>query len=505
MKRILIMMLLAIPFAMTAQPIGPIELMAQGVVHQFPEYKGDEVIVRKFKSNTILIHHRDITEHNKHYYTLFRRNTSFPSISTVSGFQHAMFNIGVPTDYSIHDICIYDDTIYACGELYWPYGEPIYDPVYGMIVPVNIPQGFLAKIGMKDSVGSQWEMKYKIFDKVERLNKLTVYHPNPELSGFRKMIVATAELPSTYSQTSCLMEIKEELDGDWFYSIIHSDLSSREVLSDVLAMGNRLFVSSYLKGDENPEDMGHWFFYTHVAQFKGFTDLYVIPPMHETDLIGWNTSFMSTTHTGWGWHSGEGPMLMEPFDAWNFSLTFMSKNYATGGHGIVTVPLTTSLGAGYPIKQLTSYDTKLKDVSYLSLTNEITPLVYNPITSREQIFFLNMTVGGTTNCLYPYPERTYYLNSVDAFSGTRLVIGGSQTNNNTVVMIEQQHNCEDWCGSCLYNDFTESGQLESPWAVKMECNWKNVFPRQDYYELSWNTATGLIVPIEKAITCSRDY
>ncbi len=505
MKRILIMMLLAIPFAMTAQPIVTIELLTQGVVHQFPEYKGDEVIVRKFKSNTILIHHRDITEHNKHYYTLFRRNSSFPSISTVSGFQHAMFNIGVPTDYSIHDICIYDDTIYACGELYWPYGEPIYDPVYGMIVPVNIPQGFLAKIGMKDSVGSQWEMKYKIFDEVERLNKLTVYHPNPELSGFRKMIVATAELPSTYSQTSCLMEIKEELDGDWFYSIIQSDLSSREVLSDVLAMGNRLFVSSYLKGDENPEDMGHWFFYTHVAQFKGFTEMCVIPNVPEPDPMGWDTRYMTSSHTGWGWHNGEGPMLMEPFDAWNFSLTFMSKNYATGGHGIVTVPLTTSLGAGYPIKQLTSYDTKLKDVSYLSLTNEITPLVYNPITSREQIFFLNMTVGGTTNCLYPFPERTYYLNSVDAFSGTRLVIGGSQTNNNTVVMIEQQHNCEDWCGSCLYNDFTESGQLESPNAVKMECNWTYVDPYIETYKLAWKAATGTVVPIEKTIICSRDY
>ena len=221
--------------------------------------------------------------------------------------------------------------------------------------------------------------------------------------------------------------------------------------------------------------------------------------------MGWNTSYMSTPHTGWGWHSGEGPMLMEPFDAWNFSLTFMSKNHTTGEHGIVTVPLTTSLGAGYPIKQFTSYDTKLKDVSYLSLTNEITPLVYNPMTSREQIFFPNMTVGGTTNCLYPFPERTYYLNSVDAFSGTRLLIGGSQTNNNTVVMIEQQHNCEYWCGSCLYNDFTESSQLESPNAVKMECRWKNATSQEGFLEFSWTTATGTIVPIEKTIICSRDY
>ena len=503
MKRILIMMLLAIPFAMTAQPIGPIELMAQGVVHQFPEYKGDEVIVRKFKSNIILIHHRDITEHNKHYYTLFRRNSSFPSISTVSGFQHAMFNIGVPTDYSIHDICIYDDTIYACGELFWPYGEPIYDPEYGTHVPVNIPKGFLAKIGMTHVAGSQWEMKYKIFNEVERLNKLTVYHPNPELSGFRKMIVATAELPSTYSQTSCLMEIKEKLNGEWFYSIIHSDLSSREVLSDVLAMGNRLFVSSYLKGDHNPEDMGHWFFYTHVAEFKGFTDLYVIPPMQETDLMGWNTSFMSTSHTGWGWHNGEGPMLMEPFDAWNFSLTFMSKNHTTGEHGIVTVPLTTSLGAGYPINKIVLGETELKDVSYLSTTNEITPLKYNYYAPHGEVFFPNMAVGGSVNSVYS--NGTYHLNSVDAFSGTRLVIGGTQTNNNIVVVIEQQRNCEGGCESCLYSDFTESIRLESPDAVKMECNWKNVFPRQDYYELSWNTATGLIVPIEKTIICSRDY
>lgn len=504
MKKILIMMLLAIPFAMTAQPtIIPVESVNQSVVHQFPGYKGDEVIVRKFDLTTTLIHHRDIMEHNKHSYTLLRRNLIDPSAPTVTGFQHTMSAPGLPYDYSIYDICIYDDTIYACGELVWPYGDPIYDPVSGTHVPVNIPKGFLAKIGMTHVAGSQWEMKYKIFNEVERLNKLTVYHPNPELSGFRKMIVATAELPSTYSQTSCLMEIKEELNGDWFYSIIHSDLSSREVLSDVLAMGNRLFVSSYLKGDHNPEDIGHWFFYTHVAEFKGFTDLYVIPPMQETDLMGWNTSYMSTPHTGWGWHSGEGPMLMEPLDAWNFSLTFMSKNHTTGEHGIVTVPLTTSLGAGYPINKIVLGETELKDVSYLSTTNEITPLKYNYYAPHGEVFFPNMAVGGSVNSVYS--NGTYHLNSVDAFSGTRLVIGGAQTNNNIVVVIEQQHNCEGGCESCLNNDFTESIRLESPDAVKMKCRWKDATSQEGFLKFSWTTATGTIVTIEKAIICSKEY
>lgn len=460
--------------------------------------------MRQYGSNITLIHHRDKTEHNKHYYTLMHNEDLFTTAPSAVGFHHSMSIPGQPYDYSIYDICIYDDTIYVCGELLLPYGEPIYDPVIGTLVPVNIPKGFLAKIGMTYVAGSQWEMKYKIFDDVERLNKLTVYHPNPELSGFRKMIVATAELPSTYSQKSCLMEIKEELNGDWSYSIIQSDLCSREVLSDVMANGNSLYVSSYQQGDADPDDEGHWFFYIHKADFKGFTEMCVIPNVPEPDPMGWDTRYMTSSHTGWGWHSGEGPMLMKPINEWDFSLTFLSKNYTTGEYGIISVSIPWMLGlASSFVKLNATSDTEFKDISYLSSTDEMTPLIYNNTTPNGEVNYPKRTIGGLPE--YMYSNGTYHLNSVDAFSGARLVIGGTQTNNNTVVVIDQQHNCENGCATCLDNDFNESIMLKKPYETKKSCNWDYVISDFHSKPFMWETATGMVGLVTKTIICKTNH
>ena len=483
MKKILIMMLLAIPFAMTAQPIVPYYPPRQSKIYKFTGYKGDEVIVRSDKNYTTMIHHRDLTYDSRHYYTSFTRLPFFPPQGY--SFRHDLYIDDERVNYYIHDMCIYDDTCYVCGEAVVDHGAPYYYS-YDIIIPRFYSNGFLAKFAINQDANQECTLQYKIFNELERLNKITVYHPDPERSGFRKMIVATAEqLNLTHPDPSCLIEIKEENDGAWKYSIIKSDLDTKEVYSDVLAKGDNLFVSSYIKSDDSdPNDLAHWFYYIHMSTNLGFSKQYIELSMIE-DVIGWDAQCMSESGTGWGWHKGDESFHLNIISYPEYSISYLSTNQNTGSLGLVMVPMNGTASANYPLKLTMVPEPVIKEITYQPSTNEIVPLGCDLFTPLGKAYFSRMGIAGYHETMRSTED--YNLSSVDTLEGKRITVGGYLTNDKTIIVVDQQHNYPDYLVSCLTPDFMGSEILKIPCPEKMNCRWKYIHISYNNINLEWST------------------
>ena len=463
----------------------------------FSDIRGEEVIVREWSTGEPLVHVRDADYPNRHWFLLGKNGTE-----QMVGFSFDSVQEGnsIITLY-VNDMQVYGDSCYFCGEVIVDYGAPVVLPDGTVLSPRFLSHGFIGRMGMSDTPGDSWRVDYTVLKCVDRLQQLAVYHPDEGQSGFKLLLVATAE-SSDLAKPSCLVEMKENLDLTWEYSILQTNKDG-EVFTDVLARGDDLFVSSHVDCGDDATNVEHWFHYVHWSFQGGFGDRYASVNFMK-GTVGHDCRYLTAGGYGWGWHRSDTPMRMCMMDGDTFCLSYTVQNYTTGERGVVFYPMVDVHLLSPPRLYGECCESDVVEIAYAPVSYVMAVLLRGSYSSEGYLLvgdWCSMPMGGAMD-----RKEGFKIESMCRCGGRSFFLGGHRVSDRMAGGLTQQARVMwPYSGSCFTERrVTSVSVLNRPKFDKQDFEWSKE-QNCRYPEIEWKSVTGSVAVWPHTVPCFHNW
>lgn len=245
MKKIILLYLMFMPFIVAfGQTFHETEIGSSTI-------QGKKVLVRNYNDTVTVMYNYDFDlSDGENRFTVWKTSSSqcvsfkLPDIYTLGGtpFPTPPYNNGGKILYRIHDMQIYGDTCYFCGEKRETTGNYHYDTT-GNLTYETDDIGLVGKFTINKLLAGINDLELVTLSKVVSLQRMTVYDASQGYS------ISMIGIPKGVSSPSCIVDLYSEVSmGTWVYDVAYPS-DNREILSDITYSGGALVTVSKMVYD----------------------------------------------------------------------------------------------------------------------------------------------------------------------------------------------------------------------------------------------------------------